>query len=152
MSVSAASLISCSTFQLGIPNRALFFQDKCARGGIYCCSSILNTPRFLVFFLSQGNSSCSLNKSCIINNNLIIIEERRILGPAWQLSDFNEAVFFSSALVQLWKLLRLPLHWSTPIPCVFHGSVNAGVLPALYRDYLGDKIDRANMIKLCSLI
>lgn len=83
MSVSAASLISCSTFQLGIPNCALFFQDKYARGDIYCCSSILNTLCFLVnFFLNQVNGSCSLNKNCIINNNLIIIEREKNSGAS----------------------------------------------------------------------
>lgn len=44
LNVSLCShLISHSTFQLGIPNHTLFFQDKYARGGIYYYSSILNT-------------------------------------------------------------------------------------------------------------
>ena len=44
LNVSLCScLISCSTFQLGIPNHTLFFQDKYAGGGIYCYSGILNT-------------------------------------------------------------------------------------------------------------
>lgn len=44
LNVSLCShLISRSTFQLGIPNHTLFFQDKYARGGIYYYSSILNT-------------------------------------------------------------------------------------------------------------
>lgn len=79
MSVFAAGLISCSTFQLGIPNRALFFQDKYARGDIYCCSDILNT----VHFLNQVNGSCSLYKNHINNNKLIIIgkkEEKSVLS------------------------------------------------------------------------
>lgn len=44
LNVSLCScLISCSTFQLGIPNHTLFFQDKYAGGDIYSYSSILNT-------------------------------------------------------------------------------------------------------------
>lgn len=44
LNVSLCSRLICwSTFQLGIPNHTLFFQDKYARGDIYCYSSILNT-------------------------------------------------------------------------------------------------------------